>query len=174
MAGYCGYSKSNNALQAESEGKVTASELAKRIGKGATAAAVKAVVPYSEWHHTSSHFNKTYYYDFESSVLERAENRNITEAEAEASYIAEILAASKKDEGRIFENCSVTWIEWCGSRKHPKAIRCETVSNVIYKGGQFVEFQHGTSTIKKKIGANGFKVAYNNETIISDYLGKNF
>lgn len=69
MAGYDGYSKSNNAVQAEREGKKTASKLAawiRRRGhlyKGCTAADVAATMKPCEWHHTSKFYNVTNYYD---------------------------------------------------------------------------------------------------------------
>lgn len=66
MAGYDLYSKSNNALKAESEGKFPASVLAKRIRKyfkGVTAADIRKAMCAGEWHHTSKYYNQTQYYD---------------------------------------------------------------------------------------------------------------
>ena len=63
MAGYSGHSKSNNAIDAERQGLMTASAAAKALK--VSAAAVKDVLTPSEWHHTSKCFNKTSYYDIE-------------------------------------------------------------------------------------------------------------
>jgi hypothetical protein len=69
MAGYnWAAGKSNNALRAESEGKMTATAFAKWVRRwrryaGCTAADVAGALPASEWHHTSKFFNRTCYYD---------------------------------------------------------------------------------------------------------------
>lgn len=76
--GYCFDSwKSNNALMAEDEGKYPKTQAIKVIkdalGKNATLAQVKALIEACrpcEWHHTSSAFNRTYYYDT-VDILER-------------------------------------------------------------------------------------------------------
>jgi hypothetical protein len=61
MAGYDGYSKSNNALAAEAEGKYPASVLARKLG--VTVAAVREHLSPCETHHTSKNYNMTDYYD---------------------------------------------------------------------------------------------------------------
>ena len=61
MAGYCGYSKSNNAIEAERNNKFPASRLAKLLG--VKTKALRAVLAPCEYHHTSKFFNATNYYD---------------------------------------------------------------------------------------------------------------
>lgn len=67
-SGYCGWSKSWRAVEAEADGKLPLTRaieaVAKRAGctKKAAREALKAVGP-CEWHHTSKHFNRTDFYD---------------------------------------------------------------------------------------------------------------
>ena len=67
MAGYDGFSRSNNAVRAESAGLMTATAAAAALRAqgvaGCTAADVRKALRWSERHHTSSHYNMTPYYD---------------------------------------------------------------------------------------------------------------
>jgi len=68
MAGYCGYTKSNNALAAEAEDKLpltrAVAALAERAGvKRRLAREVLMARGACEWHHTSKRYNRTDYYD---------------------------------------------------------------------------------------------------------------
>lgn len=68
MAGYAGYSKSNNAVAAEREGKMVATKFAAWVKRwkryrGCTARDVAAALSPCEWHHTSKRYNCTDYYD---------------------------------------------------------------------------------------------------------------
>lgn len=66
MAGYYGYSKSNNALAAEENGMLPLSRIS-----GAPRWAIKLAGELQgadEWHHTSKMYNKTYYYDVDKTV----------------------------------------------------------------------------------------------------------
>ena len=75
MSGYAGYSKSNNALQAESENKfplsVAVKELARQAGctQKAARAALKKIGP-CEWHHASKMYNRVDYYSVDSAIHE--------------------------------------------------------------------------------------------------------
>jgi len=60
MAGYAGYSMSNNAVDAYDRGLAPLSKVARP--KGVTTTAVAAFVPAAEWHHTSKRYNKTKFY----------------------------------------------------------------------------------------------------------------
>jgi hypothetical protein len=60
MSGYCGFSKSNRAIEAEIAGKMTATALARQLK--VSAKAVARVLNPCEWHHTSCRFNATNYY----------------------------------------------------------------------------------------------------------------
>lgn len=68
MAGYAhDYSKSNNAVDAEARGLMTATQTAQHLRaqgyKGTTAKAVSELVPAEEWHHSSKMYNRVNYYD---------------------------------------------------------------------------------------------------------------
>jgi hypothetical protein len=66
MAGYDGYSKSNNALKAEREGKMNKTSFlkwARKYFRGIKAVDLDAVISPCEWHHTSCKYNCTNYYD---------------------------------------------------------------------------------------------------------------
>jgi len=58
MAGYDAYSKSNNALKAETAGLLPASRI--KV-KGVSSAAIR-LLDAEEWHHTSKEYRKTDYY----------------------------------------------------------------------------------------------------------------
>jgi hypothetical protein len=73
MAGYDNYSKSNNALIAEAEGEMNATNFAKYLRnnysflKGCAAGDIKAAnIQPSSWHHTSCKYNATNYYCIEN------------------------------------------------------------------------------------------------------------
>ena len=144
MAGYCGYSKSNNAIEAEENGRFPASILAKKIG--VKSGAIKEILSPSEWHHTSKMYNKTNYYDMEEALERIDELKSWREP---------------KKENIVYKNCSVEFLEWGGSRKHPRAtVRKYDGLEVNVKGDWF-EFEIQLSpTYKKKIrkkkNTNGF------------------
>jgi hypothetical protein len=73
MAGYSGYSKSNNALVAESEGKMPLTEATKMLAEIAHVTQKKAREIFKnvgpcEWHHTSKMYNRTDYYDIAGAL----------------------------------------------------------------------------------------------------------
>jgi hypothetical protein len=61
MTGYDGYSRSNNAIEAESHGRFPASVLARKLG--VKTSAVRELAVETEWHHTSKKYNTTPYFD---------------------------------------------------------------------------------------------------------------
>lgn len=68
MAGYSGYSKSNNAIDAEAEGRFPLSHAIGIVAKAAgvtrkVARAALDSVGSHEWHHSSKKFNRVAYYD---------------------------------------------------------------------------------------------------------------
>lgn len=62
MAGYNGYSMSNNAVAAYDSGLVPFSKLPAQIKKIGVANLKQFIKP-SEWHHTSARYNCTYFYN---------------------------------------------------------------------------------------------------------------
>lgn len=74
-AGYHEYSKSNNALDAEEEGRYPLTEASSILAKKlkwsiSKAKAFLESIGTSEWHHTSKHYNKTKYYDVSDAAIE--------------------------------------------------------------------------------------------------------
>jgi len=79
MAGYAGYSKSNNALSAEADGRYPLTQAVRVLAKEAkiTQAQARIILEKrgtNEWHHTSSRYNCTEYYDV-NSVLEEIQDK---------------------------------------------------------------------------------------------------
>lgn len=156
MAGYNGYSMSNNAVDAYESGekpmsKWTKTEMLKAIPaeyrdgfKGFKAAILKNVLlRESSWHHTSSHYNRTYFY----AVVEIDEdNAAALIARCESQSAA---APVKKEEPKKSIH-RVKYLVWGGTRKRPKAEEvieeCEVIGNWAM-----------TSNGKKSTTARGFE-----------------
>jgi hypothetical protein len=153
MAGYSGFSKSNNAVYAEENDRFPATKLGKILG--ISPAAIKAVLTPCEWHHTSKHYNKTNYYDLEEA------NEKIDQLKA--------WKPEKKDE-QVFEGCTVCWIEWSGTRNYPRKIEHKIINVTVTKKGDWFHFDHVineklTVKMKKNGKTNGFSVTHNNKII---------
>ena len=155
MSGYADdYSMSNNALYAYDAGlkplsKITASDL-KNAGITITLKQFKelckegALRP-SEWHHTSSRYNRTDFYDLEQcrETLERIDI---------ARY-----ASKKKEPEPYAARCK--WVEWAGSRNHPRAHDREEVALIR---GEWAILPDGK---KKKATGNYFRIVAKLDTI---------
>lgn len=155
MAGYHGYSMSNNAVTAYANGEMPKSKWTKTailselrdqttpdrlaLLKGKTVAELRELaLKRSSWHHTSSHYNRTDFYVVDTVHI------NSVSIQSLAGY-----SLSKKEEKPI-ERTAV-YLEWSGTRKHPKAT--EVVVKGIVKGNWF----HLPNGTKKSITANGFR-----------------
>ena len=73
MAGYNGYSKSNNAVDAESEGRYPLTQAARIVARetGITVKEARSIlesIGTSEYHHSSKFFNAVDYYDTEEPI----------------------------------------------------------------------------------------------------------
>lgn len=125
MAGYSGYSKSNNAVSAEADGKFPASVVAKKLKIPIDF--LKEKFEPTEWHHTSARYNKTDYYD-----LGRVETYLATkEGKAElAAFKAKAKAKSSTSKGWSKKVLWVKWIEWGGSISRPKPFELK-LENVV-------------------------------------------
>lgn len=137
MAGYFEYSKSNNAIDEENNGGFPASILAKKLGVSSKAIK-ELMIPYA-YHHTSCWYNKTDYYDMEYAleILDQLKAYKPKQSESE-SYIAD-----------------VKWVEWKGTRKHPKAVIHHAENIEVIEAGSFYIFKTNDGNIKKKIGSSG-------------------
>jgi hypothetical protein len=141
--------KSNNAVEAEQNGLVVASVLAKLVKCDLTA--VKTYCEPSEWHHTSKAYNRVNYYS--TAVLEDAETlakmREMTKRNRQA----------KKAKGEIgHDDCEVAWIEWSGSLRKPKAEeRSASACRVVVKGNTASVFsERGVPFLTKRLTTRGF------------------
>ncbi len=134
MAGYSDYSESNSSIEAKSEGRFPGSILAKRLG--VKTGAVKALLIPCEWHHTSSRFNKTDFYD-----------------ESEALEILDSLKAwtdSRETETR--ENVTVIYKEWSGPRKRPVCFKRKVNAMKVEIKGEWYKIYpvDGSKAFRKK------------------------
>lgn len=164
MAGYNGFSMSNNAVAAYEDGEKPLSKWTKtdifdaineqevelkcsieKLKKLPAKVLKEVCLIYSSWHHTSNHYNKT---DFYSLDIDRIEN--LTDDKIEelfSDYKADKKVESKPSE----EKWKCAFLEWSGSRKHPKAT--EVIEEGTVKGNWFYR-KDGS---KKKTTANGFR-----------------
>lgn len=170
MAGYYGYSMSNNAVEAYSNGekplsKWTKTEIIEEVGcliknnavtptfsftklEKAPAPVVKELcLSHTSWHHTSNHYNKTDFYSFDKENLERLTDEKIER------YIKDYRREqdTKKNAKSKEEKWQCNFLEWSGTRKHPKATVCTEVG--VIKGNWF----YRSDGSKKSINANGFE-----------------
>lgn len=133
MAGYHNYSMSNNAVIAYQNGekplsKWTKADIinslperlkdpAKRLTVGEARSFFLRV---SSWHHTSSMYNRTYFYQIRDTGSISAED------------IEKIVASRKPqaDKPKAIK-ALVKYGEWVGTRKHPKLIEKESYAIII-------------------------------------------
>lgn len=177
MAGYHNYSMSNNAVNAYANGEkplskwtkaaiiaaadeyLTEMEDAQREQKlawlrAATLAKLKDfALRVSSWHHTSCHYNATDFYSLAECALDC-----MTEEDA-----CELLAKDVKPAhvAQVRRLGSIEWLEWGGTRKHPKATECKLEGVEIEERGAFyLVYKDGELVLRKKIGSNGTFVKY--------------
>lgn len=166
MAGYHGYSMSNNAIAAYWSGEKPISKWTKKEIIDALAEAVsngeielkadiikiekmpvktlkEACLYRSSWHHTSSRYNRTDFYSLDVEKIEELTNAKIDEIIADQNK-------EKKEEPKE-ETWKCSFLEWSGTRKHPKATRIEEIGTI--RGNWFFR-QDGS---KKSTHANGFQ-----------------
>lgn len=166
MAGYKGFSMSNNAVAAYKNGekplsKWTKTNIIKAIEKAIEEEEITLLCDveklkkmpieilksmclyYSSWHHTSNHYNKTDFYSFNVYSLIDLTNEKIDE----------IIKNYKKEKQKeiVKEKWKCAFLEWSGTRKHPKAT--EIIEEGIIKGDWFYRVDGS----KKKTTANGFR-----------------
>jgi len=141
MAGYDGFSKSINALDAEATGYFPASTLARKLK--VKTGAIQALLEPSEWHHTSSHYNRTNYY-----------------ASEDALEIIQALRDWKPApiDVEIHEDVAVEWIEWSGSRNYPKATHKRLESATVTVKGDWATIQGPVGKpFRKRLTTRGFR-----------------
>ena len=167
MAGYNGYSMSNNAVAAYENGEKPLSKWTKKeiinqieqreeielncslemLKKLSLKSLKENCLWCSSWHHTSNYFNETNFYDLDEEKIAELTDEKINAILSEEK--AAKKAAKKTDEKEEKWLCS--FLEWSGTKKHPKAK--EFTEEGTVKGNWFIR-KGGT---KKKTTANGFK-----------------
>lgn len=169
MAGYSGYSMSNNAVDAYECGKRPLSKwtkasilemLAENNGEEFAEAAKpykakllkEALLVTHEWHHTSSRYNRTNFYEVKSygEVSEM-----LADIERELEY-QQAEASAAADEPPAPERWHVKYGVWSGTRKHPKLDWVEADGAVESNRTWFV-CDDGT---RKKLSGNYFKLLH--------------
>lgn len=175
MAGYYNYSMSNNAVDAYSEGKKPLSKWKKadilteaaellendenkaaklHLLQSCTLAQLKNnLLRCAEWHHTSKHYNMTDFFAVDDCKLDELTAEEVAEWKAEKPPKAQEQPARK---GTMF------YIEWTGTRNHPRAKHCKLENvEILEKGSFYIVLKDGKQILKKKIGSNGTEVFYN-------------
>jgi hypothetical protein len=164
MAGYDGYSMSNNARTAYATGEMPKSKWSKAailaavqnayspdmrfdlaaLAKVPLAGLRDLVLVQSSWHHTSSHYNRTDFYAVNEDRLSELTNADVAEAIDQAKAQKAHVATP------VSERWECEYLVWSGSRKHPKA-KVETAIGEIR--GDWFYLSNGS---KKSITAKGF------------------
>ena len=166
--GYYGYSMSNNAVAAYEQGEKPLSKWNKsdliqgvqetirdyditpkfsmdKLKKQSVSTIRDCVLEKSSWHHTSSYYNRTDFYEISSQKLEELTDEEIDNY---AGYNANEKQQKKEEQEEMWE---VSYLEWSGTRNHPKATRVNDTG--VIKGNWFYK-KNGS---KKNINSNGFK-----------------
>jgi hypothetical protein len=172
MAGYDGLSMSNNARKAYEEGEKPKSKWTKKVILETVEKSVKsgelelvcsfdklkkvplpALQEYclvlSSWHHTSMHYNRTYFYKIELGCLEAFTDEDIDELLEE--YKAKI--SNKKREDTQEEMWECKYLSWRRGWKTQKSWAKEVTAVGIIKGNWF----YLPNGHRKSINANGFE-----------------
>ena len=170
MAGYYGYSMSNNAVEAYKSGekpysKWKKADIIQAINQLIESEELelkcdinnlfalnvnllkKLALCQSSWHHTSSWYNHTDFYSIDSDYLSDLSNGDIEQLKKQYSQSTEINDNSKSNG----EKWECAFLEWSGTRNHPKST--EIVEIGIVKNNWF----YRSNGSKKKTTANGFR-----------------
>lgn len=143
MAGYCGYSKSNNAIEAEKEGRFPLTIAVKELAKKAniTQKLARQILKDQgswEWHHSSKFYNQVDYYDVEYALNVLSIKEYIEKFEANREEIKSILYKEGEVKG-IINGEEVTQIRLIhqGEKAEKEVsekfgIPCDLISDIYY------------------------------------------
>lgn len=137
--------------------------------KGIPAHLIEEFCNYEEWHHCSSKYNIVKFYnpEYVLATFGVIKSENYSANDEAVRALEEYKNKKGNKDTKIFEDCEVEWIEWEGTRSHPKA-ECHHVEGAIieHSGGRFVKIKlPNGKEFKKKIGANGFYVWKNHRRL---------
>lgn len=166
MAGYKGYSMSNNAVAAYESGEKPLSQWTKgdiiseveKISKETDlkfdianlkkvpSSMLKSIcLKKTSWHHTSEYYNRTNFYSVDVNFIEALTDKDIK------SY----WERAKEDKANTKEPAAEKWecsfLEWSGTKSHPKATTVTETGTI--KGNWFIR----SDGSKKSINAKGFR-----------------
>lgn len=106
--------------------------------------ALKVFLAYSSWHHTGTYFNEAEFYSLDEDFIELSKEEII-------ETLNNRMSESKKYKGlkkvEILQKCFITYVEWEGTRKHPKAVDREAYG--IIKGN-WVYTEYGKKSLNGK------------------------
>lgn len=155
MAGYKEYSKSNAAIEAEAKNRFPASVAAKMLGVSVDA--VRKYIKTTEWHHTSSRYNKTPYYNIDVFCQpHKYSAEKVQRTKDLHTKMYNYIPPNSLD--GTYEGCTVCFPEWSGSRAHPVAtdVVIECVKVIIK--GKSATFKHRGATKRKLLSCKGFSI----------------
>lgn len=169
-SGYSGYRMSNRAVSAYENGerplsKWTKADILNDIKKRGfdntlvndlkklSKKTLMSVALYkSSWHHTSSYCNETDFYAINDSRLYKITNKELKELYEQDAREKAAKKEPAADESYIAD---VEYIEWTGSKAHPKANKILLTGCKVTEKGCFYIIEHEGETIRKKIDSNG-------------------
>ena len=180
MSGYIGCKMSKNAAKAYCRGKKPISKWTKKdilstisayleedpqksqkltlFGKCRLKILKDRVLCTTEWHHTGGYYNMTDFYEVD-------EYKVLYTSLQELTSWAEEQVEELKSSG--FRRGTIDYLEWYGTRAHPKARDRRLEDVFIEERGSFYyvyDPRHSNKLIlKKKIGSNGTFVSYRND-----------
>jgi hypothetical protein len=165
--GYSGTRMSNRAVAAYDRGrlplsKITAGALRDngiplKLGEFKALVADYEIIG-DEWHHTGSYFAETEFFDLAAIAESYEESPELLvrhRAEA-ARLVAE--AKAKKNAATAHEDCTVEWLEWYGTRKHPWCEEHSASGCRVEVKGQTAQVYNaeGRHFLTKRTYTNGF------------------
>lgn len=105
---------------------------------------LKVFLTYSSWHHTGTYFNETNFYSLDLDFIELSKIEIIQVLEKKKKDLEK-----EKEEKKILklQKCKFKYIEWAGTRKHPKAIEKESYG--IIKGS-WIYYKDGKKSLNGK------------------------
>lgn len=172
MAGYCGWSMSNNAVQAYEDGEMPYSVWSKdriicsirkqvrnnemelncslsELMRTPLEVLRKNCLRFSSWHHTGKYYRETDFYSLDECSISKLTDEMLRELTAEYKERQRRLKAEKEAEVPEIWECS--FLKWEGTRRHPKAKEITAIGTI--KGNWFY-LKDGH---KKKLDARGFR-----------------
>lgn len=172
MAGYHNFSMSNNAVAAYENGEMPLSKWSKKAILAAVRDAAPDALPLlsrcplavlrahclrrSSWHHTSSRYNKTDFFSLDDMILDDLSAETVESWIREHKDEPAAAAAPSRRPG------SISYIEWAGSLRRPRAIHRFLDGVFIEQKGAFflVYNASGALILRKKVGSTGTEVTF--------------